>query len=118
MSLETEASLETSVLRQEARMKKGPLTFSSIQINTDTFANSADPDEAALQEPSHLDLHDCYYVIDFGLKPLFAKMYVSKFRDGRVHVRNLGYERVNLYHGTYSADDKRRIFSLFFFFRK
>ena len=33
------------------------LTLSSLQINTDTFANSADPDEMAHNEPSHQDLH-------------------------------------------------------------
>ena len=33
------------------------LTFSSLQTNTDTFANSADPDEMACNEPSNLDLH-------------------------------------------------------------
>ena len=33
------------------------LTLSSLQINTDTFANSADPDEMARYEPSHQDLH-------------------------------------------------------------
>ena len=32
----------------------------------------------------------CHSVIDFWLKPLFATMGVSRFRDGRVHVRNLG----------------------------
>ena len=32
----------------------------------------------------------CLSVFDFRLKPLFATIYVSKFTDGRVHVRNLG----------------------------
>ena len=32
------------------------LTLSSLQTNTDTFANSADPDETAHNEPSHQDL--------------------------------------------------------------
>ena len=59
------------------------LTLSSLQTNTDTFANSAYP------EPSHQDLH-CNSVLDFWLKPLFATMDVSKIRDGRVHVRNPG----------------------------
>ena len=34
-----------------------PFTLSSLQTNTDTFANSADLDETARIEPSHLDLH-------------------------------------------------------------
>ena len=33
------------------------LTLSSLQTSTDTFANSADPDETAHKEPSHQDLH-------------------------------------------------------------
>ena len=33
------------------------LTFSALQTSTDTFANSADPDETARYEPSHQDLH-------------------------------------------------------------
>ena len=33
------------------------LTLSSLQTTTDTFGNSADPDEKALDEPSHQDLH-------------------------------------------------------------
>ena len=33
------------------------LTLSALQTNTDTFANSADPDETARIEPSHQDLH-------------------------------------------------------------
>ena len=60
----------------------------SIQTNTGTFANSVDPDETARDEPSHLDLHYLPYVIDFLLKCLFATTDVSKFRDGRVHIRN------------------------------
>ena len=33
------------------------LTFSSLQLNTDAFANSADPHEKAPNEPSHQELH-------------------------------------------------------------
>ena len=33
------------------------LTLSFLQANTDTFANSVDPDETAHNEPSHQDLH-------------------------------------------------------------
>ena len=40
------------------------LTLSSLQTNTGTFANSADPDETAHNEPSHQDLQClpfCYW---------------------------------------------------------
>ena len=33
------------------------LTLSSIQTNSDTFANNADQDETARNETSHLGLH-------------------------------------------------------------
>ena len=33
------------------------LTFSSLKINADDFANSADPDDTAQHKPSHQDLH-------------------------------------------------------------
>ena len=32
------------------------LTLSSLQTNTDTFANIVDPDETTCHEPSHQDL--------------------------------------------------------------
>ena len=35
----------------------GKLTLSSLQTNTDAFANSADPDKIAHNEPSHQELH-------------------------------------------------------------
>ena len=38
----------------------------------------------------------CHSVLDILLKPLFATMNVSKFRDGRVHFRNTGVERFNI----------------------
>ena len=42
------------------------LTLSSLQTNTDTFANSADLDETARNEPSHVDLHYLpFFFIDF-----------------------------------------------------
>ena len=37
--------------------KVNTLTLSLLQTKTDSFANSADPDEMARNEPSHLDLH-------------------------------------------------------------
>ena len=64
-------------------------TLLSLQTNTDTCVNSADPDEMPYNEPSHQNQHCLPFCYWFWLKPLFATMNVSKFRDGRVHVRNL-----------------------------
>ena len=68
----------------------GHSTLSSLQTNTDTFANSEDLDETAHYQLSHLDLHClpfCYWLLT---ETLFATMDVSKFWDGRVHFRNGG----------------------------
>ena len=43
------------------------LTLSFLQTKTDTFANSADPDETAHTELYHLDLHClpfCFFIFD------------------------------------------------------
>ena len=40
-----------------------------------------------LNELSHQDLHS---VSDFRLKPQFASMDMSKFKDGKVHFKNSG----------------------------
>ena len=40
----------------------------------------------------------CHSIIDFWLKPLFATMSLSKFRDGRIHVRNLGNKGLYMSH--------------------
>ena len=59
-------------------------TLTSLQINTDTFANISDPDEMA-----HTRIYTvCHSVVSFWLKTLFAIMNVSKLEDGRVHFRN------------------------------
>ena len=55
------------------------LNLSSLQTNTDTFANSTDPDEMARNKPSHQDLH-CHSGFDFRVKPLFA-LIDMKLRD-------------------------------------
>ena len=57
-------------------------TLSSQQTKIDTFANSVDPDKTARNKPSHQNLHYLPFLIDFWLKPLFATMDVSKFRQG------------------------------------
>ena len=57
---------------------------------TDTYANSVDPDEMAHNEPSHQDPHCLQFYFDFGLKPLFGIMVLTKIKDGRVHFRNSG----------------------------
>ena len=41
------------------------LILSSLHTNTDTFVNSADPDEMAHNELSNLDLHCLLFCIDF-----------------------------------------------------
>ena len=57
-------------------VNKNVLTFSSMLTSTDTFANSADPDDRLIRIYTV-----CHFVIDFWQKPLFATMDVSKFRD-------------------------------------
>ena len=42
--------------KRQLTMSSG-LRLSSLQTNTDTFANSADPDETAHNETSHQDLY-------------------------------------------------------------
>ena len=62
------------------------LTLSSLQTNTDTsanrsltntFANSADSDEAARNEPSHQDLHCLPLLLIFDWNPLCKNRYVQ-----------------------------------------
>ena len=38
-------------------IRSASLTVSDLQTDTNTYANSVDPDEMAHNEPSHLDLH-------------------------------------------------------------
>ena len=51
------------------------------------FANNVDPDET-----SHLIwiYTVCHSDFNFRLKPLFASVDMSKFKDGGVHIRNTG----------------------------
>ena len=58
------------------------LPLLSLQTNKDTFANSADPDETARYEPSHLDLHCLLFTDWFLTETLFVATDVSKFTDG------------------------------------
>ena len=62
------------------------LTLSALQTKTDTFANSVDPDEMAHNEPSQQDLH----CLPFWLASPYETVDMSKFKAGRVHLRNLG----------------------------
>ena len=66
------------------------LTYSSLQTNTDTFANSADPDEMAYNELSHWDLHCfpfCYLfltktpICDNGCTRIFFSESISETQD-------------------------------------
>ena len=47
---------------------------SALQTNTDTWANSVEPDETARDEPSHLDLPCFPFYFWFRLKPLLSSM--------------------------------------------
>ena len=70
--------------------------LSSLQINTDTIANCADPDDTACNKPSYQNLHClpfCYWIFDWNP---FLQLDVSKFRDGKVHVRNSGVKVLNI----------------------
>ena len=53
------------------------LIFSFLQINTDTFANSVDPEEMARNEPSHQDLHCLPFYLIFHLTLIFINGCVS-----------------------------------------
>ena len=74
-----------------------------MQTKTDTCANSVDPDKTAHNEPSHQDLHCLPFCLFFcllfcvliTLKPLFEAVDMSKFKDGRVHIRNSGVKGLN-----------------------
>ena len=52
------------------------------------MANSVDADETPRDESSHKDLHCLPFHFDFLLRPLFATMVLSRFKDGRVYFRN------------------------------
>ena len=59
----------------------------TINPNQNQYLCSVDPDEMAHNEPSHQDLH-CHSLFYFRLKPLFASVDMSNFKEGRVHFRN------------------------------
>ena len=77
----------------QTRFTESNLHLSSLHSNTDTFENIADQDK-----PAHHEYligmctigHSC---IDIWLKPLFATIDVSKFRDWRVNFRNSGLKK-------------------------
>ena len=66
-----------------------PFTLSALLTKMVIFANSADQDETVRWVLSGSTQFPILLLI-FWLKPLFATMAVSKFRDGRVHFRNSG----------------------------
>ena len=66
-----------------SKFKDGRVHLRNFGMKTDTFSNNVEPDETARDEPSHQDLHCllvCFF-IDFILKPLFASMDMSKYKD-------------------------------------
>ena len=70
---------------------KHSLILSSVQSNTDTFANSVDP------ESSYRDLRCLPFSYWFFMKPLFATMDVSNFRSRKVHYRKSGVKGLTSY---------------------
>ena len=79
--------------------------LSSLQTSSDTFANSADPDETARDEPSYQDIHDLpFCLIFFLLKPLFATKDVSESKDWIVHVKNYRVKGLNVFLNKWSSD--------------
>ena len=57
-------------------------------------SNSEDPDETAHNEPSHQDLYCLPFSFDFGLGSLFGSMVLTRFKGGKVHVRNSGMKEL------------------------
>ena len=51
-----------------------------LQTNTDTFANSADPDETVSNEPSHQDLHCLPFCLWFLTKTPIVKNGLDQIR--------------------------------------
>ena len=73
------------------------------QINTDTLQT------VQIQMRRIVTIYTvCHSVTDFWLKSLFATMNVSKFSDGKVHVRNLGIKELKL------KGDLRQVTEIFF----
>ena len=70
------------------------LTFSSLQTNTDSFANSADPYETAQYEPSHQDLHSAILLLIFTETPICNNGCVQSKR-WKSPCLQLGCESVN-----------------------
>ena len=67
------------------------MILSALQTNTDTFANSVDPDETAHHEPSHQDLHCLPFCSGFTtIQSTSVAMDVSKCTVGRAYFRNSG----------------------------
>ena len=88
-----------------------------IQIVSKTFTNSADPDDDNKQ--SHQEIH-CFAILLLILTGTpICTMDVSKFKDGRFHVRNLGVKGLMLFSGmqalrsvlnTFSVNNRKNMF--------
>ena len=70
-------------------MQMTDLTLSGRLTKKDSCANSVDPGETARLIKIYTV---CHSVFDIRLKPLFASVNMSRFKDGRVHFRNLGMQ--------------------------
>ena len=54
------------------------------------FVNSVDPDEMVHDEPSHQTLRCLPFCYDFLTETLFGTMFLARFKDGRIHIKNSG----------------------------
>ena len=63
----------------------------NVDPGSDIYANNIDPDERAHYElmSGLIKIHTvCYF--DFCLRHLYGTMVLTRFKDGRVHLRNSG----------------------------
>ena len=65
-------------------------TLSALLTNTDTFANSVDPDETTHMSRIIRIYTVCHSISEFSLICRFATMHMPKCKDRRVHLRNIG----------------------------
>ena len=72
------------------------LNLTALQTKIDICANSVDPDVTTRKEPSHQDLTVYQSGFCFRLKPLFASVDVSKFKNGTAHFRNSGLKGLKM----------------------
>ena len=92
---------------------KQPLTFSSMQTNTDAFVNSADPDETPYNESSHQDLHcfqSCYW---FVTEIPICNNGCVQIQRWKSPFQKLRGERVNLTNSSHHSSRQHSVFLSF-----